>query len=371
MFIAEPSDPTLSPEVLAALSGTEDWLSSWTTTAILLGFGIVLLMATILLRRRWRHRLWRVVTIIVSVLSILAGSAIGVNTYSGYVPNVGAARLTFANLGVNTPSVTRDNRGGTTTPVQIPAPAADQMPDSTTWVYTPPGYDGADTSTRYPVVYLIHGTPGSSSDWFAGGQIAHTMNVLIEARVIRPMIVVAPDVNGTGPGANDTECLNSTTGGSQVESFLTDTVVTWIDAHYQTAADRSHRIIGGMSAGAYCSLDIGLRHNALFATILAIEGYPDPGDGGRAMMATEAEFADHTPSHYVPDLAFAGPMSIFMDMADSSEEERVTAMTTLGAQLTERGHDVVLRTEVDRDHTWAMARAAIPYGLVFASDRLP
>lgn len=72
-----------------------------------------------------------------------------------------------------------------------------RMPASKTWVYTPPGYDRART-TRYPVAYLIHGSPGNSADWVSAGDIAHVMDVFIAGKLVRPMIVVAPDVNGTG-----------------------------------------------------------------------------------------------------------------------------------------------------------------------------
>lgn len=69
------------------------------------------------------------------------------------------------------------------------------MPTSTTWVYAPPGYD-PNGSTRYPVVHLIHGTPGTSADWMSGGDIAHVMDVLIAHHLVRPMIVVAPELYG-------------------------------------------------------------------------------------------------------------------------------------------------------------------------------
>lgn len=370
MVIAASGDPTLSPDVLDALSGTEDWLSSWTTVAALLGLGIALLIVLYLKRARWR-RWGRVLTIIVASMSLLVGGVIGLNAYSGYVPNVGAARITLANLGIRASTPFSDKRGGTSSPVEIPAQESELMPESTTWVYTPRGYNSADSTQKYPVVYLIHGSSGSSSDWFAGGQIAHVMDVLIAAKVIQPMIIVSPDINGTGPSASDTECLDSTTGGSQVASYLMNTLVPWIDAHYNTAADRDHRIIGGMSAGGYCALNVGLQNNSAFSTILSIGGFPDPGNGGHGMLATDEEFRQQTPSVYLPTLTFTHPVSVFIATAENADAEKLAAMSTLADQLRARGNDVVEQTEEGHDHTWAMARSVIPYGLVFASDRLP
>ena len=37
------------------------------------------------------------------------------------------------------------------------------------YVYLPPGYD---PSRRYPVVYLLHGMPGSPTEYLAGTELA-------------------------------------------------------------------------------------------------------------------------------------------------------------------------------------------------------
>ena len=76
----------------------------------------------------------------------------------------------------------------------------------------------------------MHGSPGEGGDWFAAGNVPDTMDVLLEHHLVEPMIVVGMDVNGTGPSAEDTECLDSTTGGSQVETYISDTVIPWVDA---------------------------------------------------------------------------------------------------------------------------------------------
>lgn len=54
-----------------------------------------------------------------------------------------------------------------------------------------------------------------------------------------------------------------------VETYLDDVVVPWIDAHYRTAADWQHRVIGA---------------------ITALEPYDDPGSAGRMMLRTRAQY---------------------------------------------------------------------------------
>jgi len=388
--------------VLAQLATGADWLGSWWPVAGLGAIATVLILVAVRRGgRTWRSPgRWLAVTGAVLAVLLAAGSA--VNTVVGYVPNVPAAwwlltgqrpgptdaPASIHNTRVITsvtgstrtrsggPAVARAVTGpstpnpagtGQVTAQSVPTPADLRMPVSTTWVYTPPGYNPR-AATRYPVVYLVHGTPGRSSDWFTGGDVARVMDVLIAQRLVRPMIIVAPDINGAGRA--DTECLNSTRGGSQVETYLTSVVVPWVDKNYATRADWSHRVIGGMSSGGFCALDQGLRHPELYGSIIALEPYDTPGSGGRAMLSTRAEYDAHSPRRYLPTMTFAHPVATFLDIGSlgsgGASQTRRTA-----AQLIARGQTVVSRVESNQSHNWTMARTGIPYGLIFASSNLP
>ncbi len=193
---------------------------------------------------------------------------------------------------------------------------------------------------------------------------------LIDTGLVRPMIVVAPDVNGIGN--DDTECLDSTRGGAQVETYLTKVLVPWVDGHLATATDRGHRIIGGMSSGGFCAMDQGLRHQDLYATILAIAPYENPGEGGRAMLRSDAELAAHDVGAYLPSLRIVRPLQVFVDVPgnDVAGQEGVEAAHMV-ALLRARGVPVEFRAERGQAHTWRMARVALAPALVFASDHLP
>jgi len=388
--------------VLAQLATGADWLGSWWPVAGLGAIATVLILVAVRRGgRTWRSPgRWLAVT--GAVLAVLLASGSAVNTVVGYVPNVPAAwwlltgqrpgptdaPASIHNTRVITsvtgssrtrsggPAVARSVTGpstpnpagtGQVTARSVPTPADLRMPASTTWVYTPPGYNPR-SATRYPVVYLVHGTPGRSSDWFTGGDVARVMDVLIAQRLVRPMIIVAPDINGAGRA--DTECLNSTRGGSQVETYLTSVVVPWVDKNYATRADWSHRVIGGMSSGGFCALDQGLRHPELYGSIIALEPYDTPGAGGRAMLRTRAEYDAHSPRRYLPTMTFAHPVPTFLDIGSlgngGASQTRRTA-----AQLIARGQTVVSRVEPNQSHNWTMARTGIPYGLIFASSNLP
>ncbi|MET0787690.1 MAG: alpha/beta hydrolase-fold protein [Cellulomonas sp.] len=372
----DPPGSSLPPDVVRALGGGGDWISSWWTVVVLLVLAAAVVVWAVRRRRKhhWSWPLW-----VCAGLGVLATLGIAANIVVGYVPNVGAARVTLSSWGIGTPPAPLEHgkaeaeAGGTelgrVDAVHVPAPAADRMPaDSLTWIYTPPGY--ASSTERLPVVYLVHGSPGESGDWFAAGNVPTAMDVLLEHRLVRPMIVVGMDVNGTGPSAEDTECLDSTTGGSQVETYISDTVIPWVDAHYRTADDWEHRTIGGFSSGGFCAIDQGLRNPSLYGVILALDTTGDPGTGGTAMLATKAQWQEHDVTAYASTIPLPHDVAVFVDLAGANHGQPRKDSTAIAKALEARGQDVLVREEPGLSHTWNFARAAIPYGLVFASAHM-
>jgi hypothetical protein len=57
------------------------------------------------------------------------------------------------------------------------------------FVYLPPGFDA---SVRYPVIYLLHGMPGSPSEYLDGTQLAEFADDGISAGRLRPFIAILP-----------------------------------------------------------------------------------------------------------------------------------------------------------------------------------
>lgn len=139
-------------------------------------------------------------------------------------------------------------------------------------VYLPPSYNtAAGQHKHYPVLYLLHGSPGGEHDWFTGGKASESADTLIEAGQIPEMILVAPD--GNGRNSTNSEWGNSYDHKQLMETFVAVDVVRYIDQSYRTIPDPAHRAIGGLSMGAFGAMNIALHHPDVFKTVISLGGY--------------------------------------------------------------------------------------------------
>jgi enterochelin esterase family protein len=58
------------------------------------------------------------------------------------------------------------------------------------WIYTPPDYD--KNSTKYPVLYLLHGNGETQNGWVMNGRANIILDNLIADKKAQPMVVVMP-----------------------------------------------------------------------------------------------------------------------------------------------------------------------------------
>jgi enterochelin esterase-like enzyme len=145
------------------------------------------------------------------------------------------------------------------------------------WVYTPPNYD--TSRDRYPVYYLLHGNGETQSGWVANGRANVILDNLIAEGKAAPMIVVMPHGHpiqsaSVGPPVvvppygGDPGMLNFTL----FTRDLLDQIIPLVDRRYRVYTDPAHRAIGGLSMGAFQSIEIGLAHPDLFGSVLAYSG---------------------------------------------------------------------------------------------------
>jgi enterochelin esterase-like enzyme len=168
------------------------------------------------------------------------------------------------------------------------------------WVYLPPGYDaGVATGKRFPVLYLLHGSPGFPMLFVNAGHIGVELDTLIAHHQVRPFLIVMP--NGrNGSYRSDTEWANTRHG--HYESFVRD-VVHAVDARWATVPDRGHRALAGDSEGAYGAINVALRNLRLFGTAEVWSGYFSQTATGPFKHASFASLWANSPVDYVPQLA--------------------------------------------------------------------
>jgi S-formylglutathione hydrolase FrmB len=137
-------------------------------------------------------------------------------------------------------------------------------------VLLPEGYD-PDGATRYPVLYLFHGTSGRASDWVVQGSADKTLAGV-------PVITVMPDAGFDGNGGSwFTDWVDSGTalGPSKWETFHIDDVLPWVDANLQTVPSRAGRAIAGLSQGGFGAMTYASRHPDLFSSAASFSGAPE------------------------------------------------------------------------------------------------
>ena len=139
-------------------------------------------------------------------------------------------------------------------------------------VYTPPGYESHDTSTtRYPVLYLLHGAGSTETSWTERGKAHVILENLIADGKMKPLVVVMPfgyAAARTGTGGRGDAAENKMQREGFTRDFLEE-VIPLVDKTYRVYADRDHRAISGLSLGGAQSLAIGLTHPELFSRIAA------------------------------------------------------------------------------------------------------
>ena len=159
---------------------------------------------------------------------------------------------------------------GSTEIIWYPSPVLKQA-QRRMYVYLPPGYHG-NTSTRYPVLYLLHGGGGDEDSWITVGRAAVILDNLIAAGKATSMIVVMPNGNpwetaaqgyALGPAPSlrvdprptdpDRFALNAP---QLLEPYIGDfgeslekDIIPFVEKTYRVRADAAHRAIAGLSRG--------------------------------------------------------------------------------------------------------------------------
>lgn len=138
-------------------------------------------------------------------------------------------------------------------------------------VYLPAEYDRNPGKT-YPVLYLLHGSGGDENAWPEYGKAQEIMDNMIAQGKAEPMIVVMPNgivtldaAPGESPYMDAVPTANNVSSMmGKVEKVFVDEVVRFIEGHYRTRSDKSHRAIAGLSLGGLQTIYISANNPEVF-----------------------------------------------------------------------------------------------------------
>jgi enterochelin esterase family protein len=137
------------------------------------------------------------------------------------------------------------------------------------WTYTPPGYD--KSSTKYPVLYLLHGNGEAQNGWVMNGRANIILDNLIADKKAQPMIVVMPQGHALqGANVGPLERIPGETGmfSDRFPKDLLEEVIPMVERNYRSLSGPQNRAIAGLSMGGGQALSIGLAHPDVFAWVL-------------------------------------------------------------------------------------------------------
>jgi len=238
-------------------------------------------------------------------------------------------------------------------------------------VILPPDYD-TSTTTRYPVLYLLHGLTGHYSDWVARTNIA---DYAADYR----LIIVTPE-------GNDSWYSDSVTvTADKYETYIIKELIPDVQQRYRTIESRYGRGIAGLSMGGYGAIKFGLKSPATFTFAASLSG---------AFSVTRLTEADGNPRWETSEKVF-GPSGsearkandlfelieklppaqvsalpyFYFDCGTEDSLRNFSANRQLSALMYEKKITHEYR-ELPGDHSWAYWDQQIPHVLEIASQKM-
>jgi enterochelin esterase-like enzyme len=201
-------------------------------------------------------------------------------------------------------------------------------------IYLPSAYD-PNGNYRYPVLYLLHGYPGSDTDWLINANVQQVLDGMIANHTLPPLLVVFPD--GNGPLVRDSQYINGTVVDQAMERYVLE-VVALIDSKYHTNPDRHYRALGGLSSGAYGAVNVGLHYNNRFAFLISHSGYFIDREPAFSHLVDKNVAAQNknNPLAYIATIPVNSDTFIYMDVGRADFRWRIAQNQQMDQALTKR-----------------------------------
>lgn len=232
-------------------------------------------------------------------------------------------------------------------------------------IYLPDGYE-SDT-LQYPTLYLLHGSFGSENDWAIKGDLKQSLDRLISTGEIPPAVVVMPGAQSWWvDGYNE----------AAETAFFSD-LIPHIESTYHVIPEREGRVVGGLSAGGYGTVNFVLEHPEMFAAGAALSpaSYvpvpPDHSSGNRHPAYLDAngtfdpeKWASLNYTAYMDDYKAQDLIvPLYINSGDHDTFDIAYHAAVLYQALREHQPTAVEFRVVDGDHEWKVWSDTLPEAL--------
>ena len=256
---------------------------------------------------------------------------------------------------------------GNMVPIDMPAPwVGGSRNVSGIDVYTPPGYDPKGHRS-YPVVYEA---PTGFELWQKGTNVTAALDDLVDSGRIPATIVVF--IDSIGAPFIDSECADLPNKKQWFETYISQTVVQYVDDHFHTIKEPAARAIMGMSTGGFCAPMLALRHPDVFGTSISFSGYFFAGAAGPNSawpFGNQAGLNAHSPALLAPKFTGNRSKLYFIVIAKPDQGFYGPAAAQFDGILKQSGFDY-LAVASQYTHGWPQVRNETPGALDAWAARL-
>ena len=211
-------------------------------------------------------------------------------------------------------------------------------------VYTPAGYE-TNKKTKYPVLYLLHGSGGDEDAWSDLGRAAQILDNLIAEGKAEPMILVMPNgvyFNQAAPGVavnmfQPTMANSRSQSTVEIEDSFPD-IIKYIESNYRVKKDKNSRAVAGLSMGGRQSAALSRKYPAMFGYVGMFSGVVPP------------EVNEATGKDKVLDAVFAAKPELYWIACGKTDGVMVNSLL-LNDYCEAQGHPVTFY-ESEGGHIW-------------------
>ncbi len=350
---------------------------------IVFGLFVAVFAAGIYLQRRSRYLAVRIVAAAMSFVAAAVFGMAAVNRFYDYYQTWGnvVADLTGTQPGVTAlPNVPPPGKlqqviGGADAAkngrlISLDLAGKQSQISRTGLIYLPPQYfQRRFAAFRFPVMELLHGSPGRPYDWVGALHVTTALDTLVSQHRASPLVLVIPDVNG-GVQLPSSQCLNETSG-PKTDTYLSTDVPADVVATFRVQPLGPHWGVAGYSEGGFCAANLALRHPTSYGATASMSGYfqPLPINGVDPFAGSAPARLESDPMWLAERHVDGRPLPAFWLMAGESDRADVLDAKTMAALL--RRFEPVPLVLVPRvEHTFAAWIPAIPKMLAWASPHL-